>query len=108
IAGSSSSSTITPLLTPSKGDVLIDYRIGIPAMQDVVKKAFGVLGLEARHAIDAISADGSWVPIAQLLGEGGMLSVVSGANAYQEEEIPRGVRVVYTFVGAVHEGAYRS
>ncbi|KAH9208683.1 chaperonin 10-like protein, partial [Leptodontidium sp. 2 PMI_412] len=104
IAGSSTA-TITPLLTPSKGDILIDYRIGIPAMQNAVRTALG--DLEARHAIDAISANGSWVPISQLLAQGGQLSVVSGANAYEEDEIPRGVRVVYTFVGAVHEGGYR-
>lgn len=74
-------------------------------MQNAVRTALG--DLEARHAIDAISANGSWVPISQLLAQGGQLSVVSGANAYEEDEIPRGVRVVYTFVGAVHEGGYR-
>ncbi|KAH7346597.1 putative quinone oxidoreductase [Rhexocercosporidium sp. MPI-PUGE-AT-0058] len=106
IAGSSSS-TILPLLTPSKGDILIDYRVGVEAMQRAVRTALGEQGLEARHAVDAISADGSWVPISQLLAPGGILSVVSGANRYEEKEIPSGVQVKYTFVGAVHEGKYK-
>lgn len=39
-------------------------------------------------------------------GAKSMLSVVSGANAYDEPEIPKGVEIVYTFVGTVHTGKY--
>jgi hypothetical protein len=35
-----------------------------------------------------------------------MLSVVSGANAYDEPEIPPTVDIVYTYVGTVHSGQY--
>ena len=65
----------------------------------------------ARHALDAISSKGSWVPLAQLVGQpggdGGVVSVVSGANRYNEPEIPSSVQIVYTYVGTAHEGAYK-
>lgn len=35
------------------------------------------------------------------------LSVVSGSNKYHDEEIPESVKVVYTYVGTAHSGAYR-
>ena len=35
------------------------------------------------------------------------LSVDSGANKYNEEEIQKGVNIVYTYVGTAHAGAYR-
>ncbi|CZS96491.1 related to zeta-crystallin / quinone reductase (NADPH) [Rhynchosporium graminicola] len=106
IAGSSSSH-ILPLLDLTKGDCLIDYRSGISAMQHAIRTFLAERDLEARHAIDAISANGSWITISQLLAPGGQLSVVSGVNAYDEPEMPEGVEVKYTFVGAVHEGLYK-
>lgn len=36
------------------------------------------------------------------------LSVVSGANKYDDATIPRSVQVVYTFVGTAHSGEYRA
>ncbi|KAL2069657.1 hypothetical protein VTL71DRAFT_14336 [Oculimacula yallundae] len=107
IAGSSNTH-ILPLLDTSRGDILIDYRIGVVAMQDAVRTVLHDLGLEAKHAIDCISADKSWVPISQLLAPGGQVSVVSGAHAYDEDDIPEGVKVMYTFVGAVHGGGYKA
>lgn len=74
-------------------------------MKAAVKEALGPL--EAYHALDAISANGTWVPLAQMVSpNGGQVSVVSGANAYNEAEIPAGVTIKYVYVGTAHYGAY--
>jgi hypothetical protein len=93
--------------------VLIDYRIGVEEMKKAVKEKLN--GLECHHAFDTISArgKGTWIPISQMLSsstgrETTYLSVVSGANKYDEAEIPEGVQVVYTYVGTVHAGAYKA
>jgi NADPH:quinone reductase len=101
----SSSSYVSTLLDASKGDTVIDYRPGVEAMKAAVKEALGPL--EAFHALDAISANGTWVPLSQMVSpDGGQVSVVSGANAYIEVEIPAGVKIKYVYVGTAHYGAY--
>ena len=70
-------------------------------------------GLECHHALDAISGKGTWIPISQMLNpstspQTSYLSVVSGANKYEEPEIPKSVEIVYTYVGTAHFGAYKS
>ncbi|RDW58123.1 hypothetical protein BP6252_13534 [Coleophoma cylindrospora] len=96
---------VASILESSKGDTIVDYRHGIEAMKTAVEEALGPL--EAHHALDAISAHGTWVPLTQILSPlGSQVSVVSGANAYNEKEIPEGVEIKYTFVGIVHTGAY--
>ncbi|RDW91029.1 hypothetical protein BP5796_02194 [Coleophoma crateriformis] len=96
---------VASILEPSKGDTIVDYRHGTEAMKTAVKQALGPL--EAHHALDAISAHGTWVPLTQILSpSGSQVSVVSGANAYNEKEIPEGVEIKYTFVGIAHTGAY--
>jgi NADPH2:quinone reductase len=109
ISGGSSSHLI-PLLDESKGDTLVDYRIGIEEMKQMVKEKLN--GLEAHHALDAISSKKTWIPVSQMLSpstekETTYLSVVSGANKYDEEELGKGVHIVYTYCGTVHSGAYR-
>lgn len=106
----SSSAHLVPLLDESKGDALVDYRMGVEEMKKVVKEKLG--GLEVHHALDAISSKGTWIPVSQMLSpstdtENSYLSVVSGANTYDEAELGLGVTVVYTYVGTVHAGAYR-
>lgn len=93
--------------------MLIDYRIGVEEMKKAVKEKLN--GLECHHGFDTISArgKGTWIPISQMLSsstgrETTYLSVVSGANKYDEAEIPEGVQVVYTYVGTVHAGAYKA
>lgn len=95
---------VKSILDPSKGDIIVDYRNGIQAMKAAVKKALGEL--EVHHALDAISSQGTWIPISQMLSPGGQLSVVSGANTYDDAGIPDGVEIKYTYVGVVHSGAY--
>jgi NADPH2:quinone reductase len=104
-----SSSHLTPLLDESKGDALVDYRNGIEKMKEMVKEKLN--GLEAHHALDAISSKGTWVPLSQMLSpstekQTTYLSVVSGANKYDEEDLGKGVQIVYTYCGTVHSGAY--
>lgn len=96
---------VSKLIDPSKGDVIVDYRQGSEKMKTDVKKALG--SLEAFHAFDCISEHGSWVPLTQMVSPaGGQVSVVSGANAYDEIEIPKGVAIKYVYVGTAHDGAY--
>jgi NADPH2:quinone reductase len=95
---------ISRILDSSKGDAVIDNREGPEATKAAVKKALGPL--EAHHALDAISANGTWVRLSQMLASGGQVSVVSGANAYDEAQINPEVTIKYTYVGAVHSGAY--
>jgi NADPH-dependent curcumin reductase CurA len=109
IAGGSSSH-LAPLLDESKGDALVDYRAGIEEMKKAVKEKLN--GLPCYHALDSISSKGTWVPVSQMLSpstetQTSYLSVVSGANKYNEEEVQKGVRIVYTYVGTAHLGAYR-
>jgi NADPH2:quinone reductase len=103
---------VEKFLDGEKGDVLLDYRVGGEELIAKVASHLGSLGLKAHHAFDCISEKGSWVPVSRMLdpapgyGVRNILSVVSGAERYDEEEIPKGVEVVYTYVGTVHSGAY--
>ncbi|MCJ1393327.1 hypothetical protein MMC18_006199 [Xylographa bjoerkii] len=98
---------VKSLIEPSKGDAIIDYRIGVEEMIDAVKKSLGPL--KAEHALDAISAKGTWIPIAKMVdARKAQISVVSGSNRYEETEVPTGVSIKYTFVGTAHSGAYKS
>jgi len=110
IAGGSSGH-LAALLDSARGDALVDYRGGADAMKAAVKEKLN--GLESFHAFDAISARGknTWIPISQMLTpstptQTSYLSVVSGANKYDEPEIGHGVEIVYTYVGTGHHGAY--
>jgi NADPH2:quinone reductase len=74
-------------------------------MAQAVKTALG--SLTAHHALDAITSNGTWVPLSQLVDpNGGQVSVVSGVNKYDDPEIQEGVAVKYTYVGTVHSGEY--
>lgn len=98
---------VSTLLNPAKGDTVVDYREGVEPMKAVVKKALGPL--EAKNALDAISGKGTWIPLSQMLSpSGGQVSVVSGANKYDDAEIPAGVEIKYTYVGTAHYGVYKS
>ncbi|ESZ92912.1 putative quinone oxidoreductase [Sclerotinia borealis F-4128] len=110
IAGGSSSHLET-LLDPSSGDKLIDYRLGTEKMIKATKIALG--NLECHHALDAISSNGTWIPISHMLAPSfssqspSYLSVVAGSNKYDEESIQAGIEIVYTMVGTAHMGAYK-
>lgn len=99
-------SGLTPLLKPELGDRIIDYRVGADAMKSAVKEA--LKGLTAYHALDAICENESWIPISQLLGHGGHLSVVQGGppDKYKHPSIPANVEIGYSYVGSSHYGSF--
>ncbi|KAK9385177.1 chaperonin 10-like protein [Lipomyces mesembrius] len=84
---------VDDLLDFSRGDRIIDYRQGVETMKTTVKDALA--GLEARHALDAITSKGTWVPLAQMLHG----SATSG--------IPSSIELLYTYVGGGHYGSYK-
>ncbi|TGO20547.1 hypothetical protein BPAE_0286g00040 [Botrytis paeoniae] len=102
---------LQPLLDPSSGDKLINYRLDTDQMIKATKVALG--SFECHHALDAISSNGTWIPVSHMLAPSfssqspSYLSVVSGSNKYDEESIQTGVEVVYTMVGTAHTGAYK-
>ena len=104
--GGGSSAQALPLLDKKRGDAFIDYRNGLNSMTTAVQDA--LKGLKARHAIDAVSSNGTWIPLSLMLDPSGgsIVSVVSGSNKYDEAEIAAGVEVVYTYVGTAHDGKY--
>ncbi|KAF4625144.1 hypothetical protein G7Y89_g13030 [Cudoniella acicularis] len=111
IAGGSSAHLL-PLLDERLGDALLDYRVGEEEMKRHVKEKLN--GLPCHHAFDAITSKktSSWIPISQMLSlstpsQPSYLSVVSGANKYDESSIPKEITVLYTYVGTAHAGAYK-
>ncbi|KUJ14619.1 GroES-like protein [Mollisia scopiformis] len=113
IAGANSTH-VSPLLDEANGDTMIDYRVGPEELKKTVKEKLSRAGLECHHAFDAISSkSGTWIPLSQMLtaatpGNRSYLSVVSGANKYDEAEIQHGIEIVYTYVGTAHSGSYRT
>ena len=112
----SSKDYVCSLLDDSKGDKVVDYRSGIESWKEEVK---GHLAGKSppMHALDAISANGTWIPIAQVLGDlsgtvantgSPKLSVVSGANQYTDVGVPSNVDIRYTYVGTAHYGTYKA
>jgi NADPH2:quinone reductase len=73
-------------------------------MKAAVKQTLGQL--PALHTLDAISTDKTWVPLSQMMATGGQVSVVSGADKYDDVGIPEGVEIKYTYVGSGHSGTY--
>ncbi|EGO00360.1 hypothetical protein SERLA73DRAFT_122396 [Serpula lacrymans var. lacrymans S7.3] len=114
--GSPSSSHLHSLLDEKLGDQIVDHRQGAAGWRQEIVTALGKNSCSGGiHALDAISSDQTWVPLAQLLGDLAgpepavrpLLSVVSGRQTYEENEIPSIVGITYTYVGTAHEGAYR-
>jgi len=109
IAGSSSAHLL-PLLDKSKGDALVDYRVGVEEMKKAVHKK--LRGLPCHNAFDTISDNGTWISISQMLSPSdsrtpSYLSVVSGSEKYDDGEIKEDVEIVYTFCGTAHTGKNR-
>lgn len=112
----SSKSYVETLLDEGKGDKVVDYRQGVEAWKQEVKELLSGKS-SPKHALDAISGNGTWIPLAQLLAdlwnsseypsESPVLSVVSGANAYTDAAIPPNIDIRYTYVGTAHYGAYK-
>lgn len=105
IGGGSNQEQILPLLDATLGDAFVDYRPGVAAMSTAVHSA--LKGLQAHHAVDAISANGTWIPLSHMLDPNdSVLSVFSGREKYDDAALAAGVELRYTFVGTAHDGAY--
>lgn len=102
----STTSYISSLLKPELGDTIVDYRQGVDRMKANVKEA--LKGVVARNALDAISENGTWIPLSQMVDPmDGQVSVVQGGgHKYDEPEIPPGVQISYTYVGSAHYGKF--
>lgn len=102
--GGGSSTYLKTLL--DEQDVFLDYRSGLDKVKQGVYRTTKDRKLALTHAVDAISEKESWVGVSQMM-DGGILSVFSSVNRYDDAEIPGNVQVLYTYVGTGHEGAYR-
>ncbi|KAI1628971.1 chaperonin 10-like protein [Exophiala viscosa] len=102
--GGGSSAYLSTLLDMQ--DVLLDYRSGMDKVKQDVRQVVEDRKLSLTHAVDAFSENGSWVDVSQMM-DGGILSVFSGANKYDDAGIPGNVQVLYTYVGTGHDGAYK-
>lgn len=100
VAGNSKS-YVEGFLDASKGDVVIDYRDGDEAVVEGIKKAAG--SQKVRFAFDAVSEKGSYVNLANALGEGATVNTVL---PFKEEDVPKtGIKIGFSNVGSVHKEA---
>ncbi|KAK5122948.1 fusarubin cluster-oxidoreductase [Meristemomyces frigidus] len=90
---------VQKLISPEKGDVIVDYRSGSDAVVQGIKD--GVNGAKLLHAFDAVSEKGSYQNICKVLDpEAGKITFVLPGKKY--EEVPAGVEKSTTRVGDVH------
>jgi NADPH:quinone reductase-like Zn-dependent oxidoreductase len=89
-------SYITPLLDPSRGDVVVDYRAGGEATAKGIRAALGAEPLE--HVLDTIVSDESTRVLRGVIAPGGNINSVLP----QERDVAPGV-ATNTWVSAAHE-----
>ena len=93
------------LIDKSKGDVILDYRVGdsalIQQLQEAVQKATGGK-VKAEYAFDAISDHGSFQNLSQVLDlKIGHIVLISPGRDYSA--IPEGITKKAVYVGWSHE-----
>ena len=98
VAGASTAH-VESLLNPSKGDVVLDYRIGEEKLIEALKSEIKKTGAECTHAVDAISDQSTTSLLASALGKGKIATVIPGADL---SKLPEGVKAEVTYVGTVH------
>ena len=90
---------VKKLISPDKGDVIVDYRSGSEAVVQGIKD--GLQGAPLHYAFDAVSEKGSYQNIIQVLDhEKGKITLVLPGKKY--EEIPSTVEKSTTTVGDLH------
>jgi NADPH2:quinone reductase len=102
IAGKGTSYVET-LLTPSKGDTIVDYRNGDDAVVSGIQAALKKAGhSEVKYAFDAVSEKGSFQNISKVLAkEGSKITLVLPGADYSA--IPKWISHNTTTVGTVHK-----
>ncbi|KAK5683880.1 hypothetical protein LTS10_003743 [Elasticomyces elasticus] len=96
IAGASGKAVVEPLIETSKGDALIEHRVGA---EKVVEQMINALrGYELCCAFDCVSEKGSSEIICQVLRPGGKISLVLPSGV---KDVPSGFETSTTMVGSL-------
>jgi NADPH2:quinone reductase len=93
---------VEKLISPEKGDAIVDYRNGDDAVVSGIKEALKKAGVsEVYHAFDAVSEKGSFKNISKVLaGKGSKITLVLPGADYSD--IPEHIEKTTTTVGSVH------
>jgi NADPH:quinone reductase len=89
---------VKKLISPEKGDIIVDYRNGDDAVVQGIKDA--LKGQKLEFAYDAVSEKGSYQNICKVLEPNGKITNVLPGKKY--EGIPETVEKSLTTVGSVH------
>lgn len=92
---------VEKLITPSKGDAIVDYRKGDEAVVSGIKDALGKAGVsEVHYAFDGVSEHNSFQNISKVLSNRGKITLVLPGKDYSD--IPEHIEQSTTMVGCVH------
>ncbi|KUJ20667.1 GroES-like protein [Mollisia scopiformis] len=93
---------VEKLISPEKGDTIVDYRNGDDAVVSGIKNTLKKAGVgEVHHAFDAVSEKGSFQNISKVLAtKGGKITLVLPGADYSD--IPKSIEHSLTMVGSVH------
>lgn len=95
---------VESLIDKSKGDMVLDYREGDGKLVKELKAAVQNAGGKAEYALDAVSANGSYVNICEVLDrETGKITLVLPLQEYKE--IPSTIEKSLTTVSSAHIGS---
>lgn len=90
---------VESLIDKSKGDKVLDYRVGDAALRKQIQEATG--GQPIMHALDAVSEKGSFENIFACLSKGAKFTYVLPGSV-TDDKVPDGVHAPLTMVGSVH------
>lgn len=91
---------VEKLIDRSKGDTVIDYRKGHEAVAEEMKASLN--GAKLEYAFDAISEDGSYQTICEVLDHHtGKITNIVPAQSYSD--IPKTIQKSVTTVASIHE-----
>lgn len=90
---------VETLIDKSKGDIVVDYRVGDAALRNQIKEAAG--GQPILHAFDAVSEGASFDNVFAGLEKGAKVTYVL-PRSVSDDKIPEGVECRLTMVGSVH------
>jgi len=94
-------SFVEKLITPCKGDAIVDYRKGNEAVVSGIKDALKKAGVsEVHYAFDAVSEHNSFQNISKVLSKPGKITLVLPGKNYSD--IPEYIEKSNTMVGSVH------
>ncbi|KAG8525576.1 putative secondary metabolism biosynthetic enzyme [Bacidia gigantensis] len=101
VAGKSTSH-VESLIDKSKGDQVLDYRVGNDQLVQSLAAAVKNAGGSIEHAFDCICEHGSYLNIAQVLNkETGKIAVILPLKDYSD--IPKNITPIRTYVGGSQE-----